>query len=235
MNKICIIPARGGSKRIPKKNIRLFHGKPMIAYSIEAAKNSGIFDKIIVSTDDTEIADVAKSYGADIPFIRPSEISDDFTGTTVVIAHALHTTQEFYNTQFSAACCLYATAPFIQKDYLIKGYDLLKTHKTDFVVPVTSFPFPIQRAVKKSGNKIIPFSNDDMKKRSQDLTEAYHDAGQFYWGTDTAWQTKPDIWQNCVTPIIIPRYLVQDIDTPEDWDYAEMMFDMIKARTVEVA
>ena len=234
MRKICIIPARGGSKRIPKKNIKLFHNKPMIAYSVDVAKQSGIFDKIIVSTDDTEIADIAKSYGADVPFMRPTNISDDFTGTAAVIAHAIDASQAFYKTEFSAVCCLYATAPFVQQEYLIQGYELLKTYKTDFVIPVTSFPFPIQRAVKFEGNKIIPFSSDDMKKRSQDLTEAYHDAGQFYWGTHTAWRTKQDIWQHDIMPIMIPRYFVQDIDTLADWQQAEFMYDIIKARTVEV-
>jgi pseudaminic acid cytidylyltransferase len=227
MTHICIIPARGGSKRIPKKNIKSFHGKPMIAYSIECAIKSGIFNKIIVSTDDAEIASVAQSYGADVPFMRPKAISDDFTGTADVIAHAIYASEQIYKTQFLSVCCLYATAPFVQKQYLVEGYNLLNNNQTDFVIPVTQFPFPIQRAVKKHNNMIVPFSSEDMKKRSQDLDDAYHDVGQFYWGTRSAWLEKKDIWSHKIMPIIIPRHLAQDIDTPEDWRYAEIMYQVL--------
>ena len=223
MTTICIIPARGGSKRIPRKNIKKFCGKPMIAYSIDVAKKSKIFDHIIVSTDNIEIADTAKYFGADVPFMRPDNISDDFTGTIDVIAHATRMSEQYYNQKFEHICCLYATSPFVQSQYLQSAYDLLKSSDVDFIIPVTSFPFPIQRAVKIDDNKLIPFSEDDMRKRSQDLDEAYHDAGQFYWGTYKAWTEKKDIWSNNVSPIILPRHLVQDIDTPEDWIQAEMM------------
>jgi pseudaminic acid cytidylyltransferase len=235
MNTICIIPARGGSKRIPRKNIKPFQGKPMIAHSIEVAKQSNVFDKIIVSTDDIEIAEIAKSYGAEIPFMRPQALSDDFTGTIDVIRHAVLACENFYQTAFDNVCCLYATAPFVEVKYLQQGKKILQATDCDFVIPVTSFPFPIQRAVKKDGNKIIPFSTENMQKRSQDLEEAYHDAGQFYWGTKDAWFASKEIWSQDISPIILPRYLVQDIDTLEDWRQAEIMYSTIKAQAREIA
>ncbi|WP_370598539.1 pseudaminic acid cytidylyltransferase [Plesiomonas shigelloides] len=180
--KIALIPARGGSKRIPHKNIRPFAGKPIIAYSIEAAIASDCFDKVIVSTDDKEIAEIAKAYGAEVPFLRPAEISDDYATTIDVMSHALHWCQnEGWNVE--AACCLYATAPLILPKDLRKGYTLLQETGVQFVFSATSFPFPIQRAIKldKQG-AVSMFSPENEMVRSQDLQESYHDAGQFYWG-----------------------------------------------------
>ncbi|MGL5410809.1 MAG: pseudaminic acid cytidylyltransferase, partial [Shewanella sp.] len=177
--KIAIIPARGGSKRIPRKNIKLFHGKPMIAYSIEAAIASGCFDKVIVSTDDQEIADVAKRYGAEVPFLRPADISNDYATTMDVMAHAIAwCKQQGWNIE--AVCCLYATAPFVLPEDLRQGYALLQEEGVQFAFSATSFPFPIQRAIKLDEQGFVSmFSPENELVRSQDLEESYHDAGQF--------------------------------------------------------
>ncbi|MCF6218028.1 MAG: pseudaminic acid cytidylyltransferase [Gammaproteobacteria bacterium] len=221
---IAVIPARGGSKRIPRKNIKSFCGKPIIAYSIEVAQETGLFDKIVVSTDDEEIATVAQKYGAEIPFIRPKEISDDYTGTNAVVKHAI---QWFENslTQVEYACCLYATAPFVQSEYLKQSYQALNDSNKIFSFSVTSFAFPIQRSIRICSNggveAIFP---ETMLQRSQDLEEAYHDAGQFYWGRAQAFLNDRTMFATHSLPIILPRHLVQDIDTPEDWLRAELMY-----------
>lgn len=225
---IAIIPARGGSKRIPRKNIKPFCGKPMLAWSIETALQSGCFDQVIVSTDDQEIAKVAQQYGAEIPFIRPPELSDDHTGTIPVIAHAIQTIQQ---AGFSPdyACCIYATAPFITVDALKSGFDLLNNSHVDYVFSVTSYPYPIQRAIRiRSDQTLEMFQPEQFNARSQDLDDAYHDAGQFYWGKISAWLTNKIIFSNQSLPVILPRYLVQDIDTLEDWIRAELMFKSIE-------
>ena len=225
--KVCIIPARGGSKRIPRKNIKDFCGKPMIAYSIEAAQQSGLFDLIIVSTDDQEIAEVARTYGAKTPFVRPKELSDDHTATIPVIAHAIKTLDLSYA---EAVCCLYATAPFVRAYDLQAGYKALIAHDKRYAFPVTSFPFPIFRAVKRDdcGN-VEMFWPEHFGTRSQDLPEAYHDAGQFYWGQPSAWLEGLPIFAPHSTTITLPRYRVQDIDTLEDWERAEVMFHAIQS------
>ncbi len=221
--RVAIIPARGGSKRIPRKNIKNFCGKPMIAYSIEAAQASGLFDKIIISTDDDEIASIAHSYGAEIPFMRPPELSDDHTATIPVIAHAIQTLQKQF--VIDTACCIYATAPFIRAIDLQSSYNALITHHKRYAFPVTTFPFPIWRGVKRDidGN-IEMFWPEHFATRSQDLPEAYHDVGQFYWGTANAWLESKPIFSDAATTITLPRYLVQDIDTLEDWMRAELMY-----------
>jgi len=222
--KLCIIPARGGSKRIPRKNIKAFCGKPMIAYSIEAAKASGLFDKIVVSTDDEEIAKIAKSYGAVVPFMRPRELSDDHTATIPVIAHAIRASVDDIN-NVEAVCCIYATAPFVQAQYIQEAYAKLLTCKALYAFSATSFPYPIQRAIRLTKeDRIEMFSPENFAVRSQDLEEAYHDAGQFYWGTPEAWLEGKIIFAPHSTAILLPRHLVQDIDTPEDWTRAEFMF-----------
>lgn len=220
---IAIIPARGGSKRIPRKNIKEFAGLPIIAHSIKAALECGLFDKVIVSTDDEEIAQVARSFGADIPFMRPRELSDDHTATIPVIAHAIQTLQN--DTVIDNVCCIYATAPFVRSSDLIDAYNALLTHNKQYAFPVTTFPFPIQRGVKrdKQGN-IEMFNPQHFATRSQDLEEAYHDVGQFYWGTANAWLEGKPIFSDIATTIVLPRHLVQDIDTPEDWMRAELMY-----------
>lgn len=222
--RLAIIPARGGSKRIPRKNIKSFCGKPMIAYSIEAAIESRIFDKIVVSTDDEEIAKIAKNHGAIVPFIRPKELSDDHTATIPVIAHAIHATCKDIE-DIEAVCCIYATAPFVQPRYIKEGYEKLIETQSLYAFSATSFPFPIQRAIRltKEG-KVEMFSPENFATRSQDLEEAYHDAGQFYWGTPQAWCEREIIFAPHSTAVLLPRHLVQDIDTPEDWIRAELMY-----------
>ena len=225
---IAVIPARGGSKRIPKKNIKEFCGKPMISYSIDVAKSTGLFQDIIVSTDSEEITQVSKKYGANVPFTRPAELSDDFTTTGSVMAHAVNWIQENMG-ELSAVCCIYSTAPFIQRDDLIKGYNKLLTNKWEFVFSATSFVYPIQRAfmkLKKDGIKM--FNPEHFETRSQDLPEAYHDAGQFYWGKPDTWLNEEAIFSESSTFHEIPNYRVVDIDTENDWKRAEILFKTIK-------
>lgn len=219
---IAIIPARGGSKRIPRKNIKDFCGKPMIAYSIEAAQKSGCFDRIIVSTDDIEIASVAKQYGAEVPFTRPDDISDDYATTLDVIAHAISELKLAYNTNI---CCIYATAPLISCIKLAEGLSIFSTCKVDYVFSATEFSYPIQRAFKLNNNgNIEMFQPEHFNSRSQDLEKAYHDAGQFYWGTASAFLHKVPIFSDTSKPVILPITQVQDIDTPDDWNLAELLF-----------
>jgi N-acylneuraminate cytidylyltransferase len=225
--KIAIIPARGGSKRIPRKNIKAFHGKPMIAYSIEAATASGCFDKVIVSTDDVEIANVAKEYGAQVPFLRPADISDDYATTMDVMEHAIRWCEgEGWNVE--AVCCLYATAPFVLPKDLQEGYQLLQDSGVQFTFSATSFPFPIQRAIKLDEQGAVSmFSPENEQVRSQDLEEAYHDAGQFYWGQKEAFLNKLSVFSPHSKAVLLPRKRVQDIDTLEDWELAETLFSVM--------
>ena len=222
--KLCIIPARGGSKRIPKKNIRLFCGKPIIEWSIKAALNSECFDKIIVSTDDDEISNFSKNFGVEVPFVRPTNLSDDLTATTPVINHAINffrKRKEF----FDYVCCIYATAPFIEPYFIKQGLSQLINYDANYAFSATSFPFPIQRAIKLTNrNRSEMFFPDSFNKRSQDLEESFHDAGQFYWGKTSAWLENKRIFDDNSIPVIIPRYKVQDIDNEEDWKRAELMF-----------
>ena len=227
INSIAIIPARGGSKRIPRKNIKDFYGKPLIAYSIQVALESKLFDKIIVSTDDEEIANVAKNYGAEVPFIRPKELSDDFTGTGDVVKHTLDWLEENGET-FKFVCTIYATAPLLLSDYLIEGYEKLKNSDAINTFSATSMPFPIQRTFKVNDEgRCEMFTPEHYTARSQDLEEAYQDAGQFYWTKVD--QTSDEImFGKDSIPIILPRHLVQDIDTLEDWQRAEIMYKVIQ-------
>lgn len=227
--KVAIIPARGGSKRIPRKNIKPFCGKPMLAWSIEAAQNSKCFDLIVVSTDDAEIAELAKSYGACVPFIRPEELSNDFVGTIPVIKHAI---QELMTQGYvvDLACCLYATAPFVQPADLQNGLAQLSLGQSDYVFSVCRYPFPIQRALRVDAqdNRVSMFDPTAFHVRSQDLEEAWHDAGQFYWGQATAWLQEKVIFNAESSVVVLPRHRVQDIDTPEDWQQAELMFKVMQ-------
>ena len=229
--KVAIIPARGGSKRIPRKNIKLFCGKPMIAWSIEAALQSACFDQVIVSTDDAEIAEVARQWGATVPFMRPAELSDDHTGTIPVIRHAI----DWFNAQgkkVELACCLYATAPFVSAEDLGRGLDMLQGDDCDYAFSVTSYAFPIQRAIRVTEQgRVEMFSSEYFNTRSQDLEEAYHDAGQFYWGRAEAWCEGRMIFARGSIPVILPRHRVQDIDTPEDWVRAEWLFKAMQSHT----
>jgi pseudaminic acid cytidylyltransferase len=229
MHRVAIIPARGGSKRIPRKNIKEFCGKPMIAWSIEAAKASGCFDKIIVSTDDAEIADVAKEWGATIPFTRPAKLSDDYAGTLPVVRHALEWLSE-REAPVDYACCLYATAPFVSADDLRHGWQVIQQPGCSYAFSITSYAFPIQRAVRiTEDGRVAMFNPEYFNTRSQDLEEAWHDAGQFYWGTALAWQEERPIFGEESVPVKLPRHRVQDIDTHEDWARAEWLFRAMQA------
>jgi pseudaminic acid cytidylyltransferase len=222
--KIAVIPARGGSKRIPRKNIKDFCGKPMIVWSIEAAKASTLFDHIIVTTDDNEIAELAKKHGAEVPFIRPAELSDDYVGTGDVVKHAVEWVMQNIDKP-EYVCTIYATAPFIKPTDLIKGLKLLEGNESKIVFTVTSFPFPIQRAIKITGHgRVEMFQPEQFMTRSQDLELSYHDAGQFYWSLTDAVLSDVSAFSKESIPLILPRHQVQDIDTIEDWHRAELMF-----------
>lgn len=225
--RIAVIPARGGSKRIPRKNIKFFNGKPMIAWSIEAAKSSGIFERIIVSTDDTEIAEVAIKWGAEAPFIRPAELSNDYAATTEVIAHAAQWALD-QGLDLSAVCCIYATAPFVLTDDLKRGWDALNSGEWDYAFTVTDFAAPIFRSFKQTDDGGVKmFFPEHFASRSQDLPIALHDAGQFYWGRPAAWLEGKSIFDRHSVPVFIPRWRVQDIDTPDDWERAEILAPII--------
>jgi pseudaminic acid cytidylyltransferase len=225
--KIAVIPARGGSKRIPRKNIRPFCGKPIMAYSIAAAQRTQLFDEIVVSTDDDEIASVARTSGATTPFMRPREIADDFTGTNAVVKHAI----TWFNEQghdITHACCIYATAPLIESRFIKEGYDALARSDAAFAFSITSYAFPIQRALRlATGDRVDALFPEHRTSRSQDLETAYHDAGQFYWGTASAFLEDMPVFSPRSIGVVLPRFLVQDIDTLEDWEQAEFMYQAI--------
>jgi N-acylneuraminate cytidylyltransferase len=221
--KLAVIPARGGSKRIPRKNVRPFGGQPMIAWPIQAALASGCFDRVIVSTDDEEIANVARRCGAQVPFMRPPELSDDHTGTIPVIAHAIGAERQ-QGHDATAVCCIYATAPFVRAEDILRGHDLLQQSGCDYAFTVTSYAAPIQRAVRiTAAHRVEMFWPEQFNTRSQDLEPAYHDAAQFYWGRPQAWLAGKPIFSSDSVPIVLPRHRVQDIDTPDDWQRAELM------------
>lgn len=228
--KAAIIPARGGSKRIPRKNIRDFCGKPMIAWSILAAQGSNCFDRIVVSTEDDEIADIARNWGAEVPFMRPRELSDDFTGTVPVIRHAIQQ-MNLTGEATDFACCIYATAPFVSANDIREGYEKLVAEEADYAFSVTKYAFPIQRALRIVETGCVEmFQPDQFNTRSQDLEEAFHDAAQFYWGRANAWLDSKMIFSGRSLGIFLPRHRVQDIDTPEDWERAELMFESLVRR-----
>lgn len=228
--RLAVIPARGGSKRIPRKNIRLFCGKPIIAWSIEAALKSECFDKIIVSTDDEKITEIARQYGAEVPFYRPLELSNDYIGTIPVVHHAIDWFGKL-DIIFDEVCCIYATAPFLTPQDIQEGLRLLLSNDCDYVFSVTRFQFPIQRAIKiNDTGRVEMFQPEHFNTRSQDLEEAYHDAGQFYWGIAEAWKEERIVFSNRAIPYILPHYRVQDIDTFEDWVRAEQLFKIIQQK-----
>lgn len=222
--RLAVIPARGGSKRIPRKNVKPFCGKPMLAWAVEAARESGCFDRIVVSTDDDEIAEVARDCGADVPFRRLPELSDDHTGTIPVVAHAIRTLQS-QGVSPDYVCCIYATAPFLQGVDLNQGLEELERSGADYAFSVTRYEFPIQRAIRiADSGRAEMFYPEHFNTRSQDLEAAYHDAAQFYWGRSDAWLSGKIIFSQVAVPVILPHHRVQDIDTPEDWERAEWMF-----------
>lgn len=223
--KLAVIPARGGSKRIPRKNIRPFCGRPMIAWSIRAAQEAECFDHIIVSTDDAEIAEVAREYGAKVPFLRPAVLSDDHTPTSPVVAHAINEIEVIEGRAATDACCIYATAAFVAGADLRNGLHMLEQGNWEFAFSVTSYAFPIQRAIRiTASGGVAMFQPEHFSTRSQDLEEAWHDAGQFYWGRASAWKSARPIFGEASVAVRLPRYRVQDIDTLEDWERAEWMF-----------
>ncbi len=222
--KIAVIPARGGSKRIPKKNIKNFCGKPMIAWSIEKAIDSGLFDYVLVSTDDSSIAKVAKECGAEVPFIRPKSLSDDHTGTTPVTRHATQWVTENIG-PVNYVCTIYATAPFIEVKDLVTGFRSLSESSHQLAISVTSYNFPIQRALKlNKDNSVTMFQPEHYHTRSQDLEASFHDAGQFYWAKMEAINAESIAFSENSLAVIIPRHRALDIDTEEDWVRAELMF-----------
>ena len=225
--RVAVIPARGGSKRILRKNIRNFCGKPMIAWSIEAALQSDCFDQIIVSTDDLEIAEVSKNCDAEVPFVRPAELANDHAGTTEVIGHA---TQWMINHswQLDAVCCLYATAPFVRTEDIKRGLATLESDPWAYVFTATEYAAPIFRSfhVHPDGG-IGMFFPKHFTTRSQDLPVALHDAGQFYWGRPEAWLEHKRLFDRHSCPLVIPRWRVQDIDTEDDWRRAELLWKVI--------
>ena len=228
--KIAIIPARGGSKRIINKNVKKFCGKPIIAYSIETAKKSKLFDRIIISTDNKKIAKIAKQYGGEVPFIRPKSLSGDYTGTAEVIAHAVNLIKEKYNTNIKVVCCIYATAPFIQVKDLHKAWKLFKSGKWNFVFAATSYSYPVFRSFQKKENGgLKSLYPNHSKKRSQDLNIVLHDAGQFYWAAPNIWIKKKLNFNHRSTVVELPNWRVQDIDTMEDWKRAELKYKILRS------
>jgi pseudaminic acid cytidylyltransferase len=224
---IAIIPARGGSKRIPRKNIKEFCGKPMIAYAITAAKEAGLFEHIVVSTDDEEIAQIANALDAETPFVRPAELANDYTATVPVVVHAIETCRTL-GWQFDQVCCIYPGVPFIQIDDLKGSLGKMNNSEADYCFPVTEYPSAIQRALKLLNNgKTKPFYPQFELTRTQDLEPTCYDAGQFYWGKDEAWLTTPNIHSNGLG-YPVPNWRVVDIDTPEDWQRAQLIYRAIK-------
>jgi N-acylneuraminate cytidylyltransferase len=221
--RLAVIPARGGSKRIPRKNIRAFLGRPIIAWSIAAARESQLFDHVIVSTDDPEIAAIAKQAGAEVPFTRPTDLSDDYATTAAVVKHATL----WYAASDEPAdivCCLYATAPFVTATDLRAGQDLMLSSGKSYAFSVASFSYPVQRAlVMTEDGGVAPLFPEHAQTRSQDLPAVYHDAGQFYWGRAAAWLNDVPLFSAASAPLILPAHRVQDIDTLEDWHRAELM------------
>lgn len=227
--KICVIPARGGSKRIPRKNIKPFHGKPMIAWSIEAAIESRCFDKVIVSTDDCEIAETSQAYGAEVPFLRPAGLANDYATTGDVMQHV----GEILEAQFGAClslCCLYATAPFVKASDLVEAFRLMDSGCVEYVFAATSFEFPIQRALVVDQNLSVGMVEPQHQfTRSQDLEPRFHDAGQFYWGRSEAFVQRRPFFTERSRAFLIPRHRVQDIDSHEDWERAELMMQVLES------
>lgn len=222
---IAIIPARGGSKRIPRKNIKNFNGKPIITWAIQLAKKSKLFDCVVVSTDDNEIKQIAEQHGAIVPFIRPSNISDDKTPTVPVISHAVKEIDKLYrNVEY--ACCIYPCSPFILVSDLIKSFNLLKLSGENFVYPVAEYPHSIYRSMRQSKDGKMEFLYPEYEmSRTQDLEVTFHDTGQFYWGKAEAWRKLRKMHTDGVG-MKIPYYRVIDIDTEDDWKRAELFFSL---------
>lgn len=229
---IAIITARGGSKRIPKKNIKEFCGKPIIAYSIWAALDSGIFDEVMVSTDSEEIAEIARAYGAKVPFMRSAKTSDDFATTADVLMEVLERYQEIGRT-FDVMSCIYPTAPFVTPQKLQSAYDTLTKEQAVMAMPVVAFSYPPQRSYVLNGNMLEMKWKENYNKRSQDLEKMYHDAGQFYMYQVEAFIRLKGQMTESIVPVIVDEMEVQDIDNESDWKLAELKYQMIKMRNKE--
>ena len=225
MKTLCVIPARGGSKRIPRKNIKDFLGKPIIAYSIEAALKSGLFDEVMVSTDEEEIAVIARQYGASVPFMRSAATANDFATTADVLMEVLDQYRAI-GQEFDALCCLYATAPFVTVERLQEAIQLI--HGTiDSAFTVVEYSYPIQRSLVCDGGRISMEHPEYKNSRSQDLQKHYHDAGQFYFSTVSNIVTNRNLWGENTAPLILSELEVQDLDTPTDWKLAEMKYRLL--------
>jgi N-acylneuraminate cytidylyltransferase len=225
MSNICIIPARGGSKRIPRKNIKDFLGRPIIAYSIQAALKSELFDEVMVSTDDDEIAGIAKKHGAKVPFMRSVKNSDDFATTIEVIEEVI----EYYKSQgkkFENICCIYPCAPFVSSEFLLKAYDQLIEKNFDTVFPIIPYSYPIQRALIKEDSKIVMIQPENLSVRSQDLDDSFHDAGQFYWCNTNQLLSSKKMFTTNTGGLKISEFEAQDIDTKNDWKLAELKYKL---------
>ena len=227
MNSIAIIPARGGSKRIPRKNIKDFLGKPIIAYSIEAALQSGVFAKVMVSTDDAEIAEISRHYGANVPFFRSAETSTDMAMTVPVLLEVLDEYEKLGEI-FDHICCLYPCAPFVTPERLKESMDLLASSGADSVLPVVKFSYPPQRCLVKRAGKLQMLWPENYNVRSQDLEPLYHDAGQFYCLKTEAIKTQQTMFCEHTLPIVLSDGEAQDIDTEEDWKEAEIKFHILE-------
>lgn len=225
---IAVIPARGGSKRIPRKNIRDFAGKPMIAHSIETALRSDCFARVIVSTEDAEVAEIARASGAEVPFTRPAQLADDRTGTVEVIQHAARELDRSGDRP-DLICCLYATAPFVTAELLRRGRAALLESDRSYAFTVAAYPAPIQRALRiRQDGAVEPIWPENAQVRSQDLEPAFHDAGQFYWGTRNAWLSGLTVHAAHSSAVLLPSERVQDIDTPSDWRRAELLYRLLE-------
>lgn len=224
--KLAVIPARGGSKRIPHKNIRPFHGQPIIAYSIRAALDSGCFDRVIVSTDCPQVAAIARDFGAEVPFMRPAELSNDFCGTQEVVQHAI-AFQDGLGTPVTQVCSIYATAPLISATIIREGQSLLAVSGKRFVFTAMEYEYPVQRALVAHGTQgVSALFAEHIGRRSQDLHAVIHDAGQIYWGDAQAFRDGLTIFSALSMPLMLERWKYVDIDTEEDWRRAELMFSL---------
>lgn len=227
MKRLCIIPARGGSKRIPRKNIKPFMGKPIIAYSIEAALYSGIFDEVMVSTDDEEIACVARQYGATVPFLRSAETSNDYATTVDVLLEVVNKYKE-QGKVFDTICCLYSTAPFVTSERLKEASSQI-SENVDACFTIVQYSYPIQRSLRINENEYVEMKfPEHLKSRTQDLEKVYHDAGQFYFVKTEALFQEETVWCKRTAPLILSELEVQDLDTLTDWQLAEMKYQLLK-------
>lgn len=230
--RVAVIPARGGSKRIPGKNAKMFRGKPMIAWAIGYALKSEMFDKVIVSTEDEAISKLARNTGAETPFLRPADLADDRTPTVPVIAHAVEACQAL-GWKIKYACCIYPCVPFLQPADLVNAFSLMQKKDAAFTYPVTEYSHPVQRAMRRLSSGQMQFFEPEYEvTRTQDLEKSYHDAGQFYWGKATAWTARMKM-HTAGVGLIVPNWRVVDIDNPDDWKRAELLHEVLDRRPLE--